>query len=65
MAPLYFDLGKPYEFTLHSGRKVLIAVHGQAAGSDSFEISVDGVRGVYSDLNKALGEPFTSVKSAG
>ena len=58
---LHLVVGSKYRFTLLSGRTAVVIVHGQLAASTSWEISVDGVRGTYSDINQALGEPFTLV----
>jgi hypothetical protein len=58
---LHLVIGSKYRFTLLSGRTVVVIVHGQVASSASWEISVDGVRGTFSDINQALGEPFTQV----
>lgn len=57
-------LGATYKFTLSSGKVVTIIVHGTRAhpvmGAE-WEISVDGVRGAYSDLNQALGDSFSNI----
>lgn len=56
------ELGKMYKFTLVSGRVVEIVVHGTSP--NGIDISVDGTRRTYGDLNGALGEPFTQVSPA-
>lgn len=56
-------LGSRYRFTLVSGRSVVVIVHGQSAGGMNWEISVDGVRGTYADINQAIGERFIQVSA--
>jgi hypothetical protein len=58
---LHLVIGSRYRFTLLSGKTVVVIVHGQVASSASWELSVDGVRGIFTDTNQALGEPFTHV----
>lgn len=58
---LHLAIGSKYRFTLLSGKTAVVIVYGQAATSHLWDISVDGVRGTYSDVNQALGEPFTQV----
>lgn len=62
---LRMELGRKYRFTLLSNKTVEIEIHGTKAGlrgMTEFEISVDGVRGTYTDVNAALGEPYTKVE---
>jgi len=61
IAMLHLVVGSKYRFTLVSGRTVVIVVHGQTSAGGPWEISVDSVRGTYTDINQALGEPFTQV----
>ena len=58
---LTLTLGTMYRFTLIFGRTAIIIVHGSSAAPNSgaLDISVDGKRGSYTDINQALGEPFT------
>lgn len=56
---LHLIVGSKYRFALVSGRSVVVIVHGQSGTGPGWEISVDGVRGTYPDLNQALGEPFS------
>ena len=60
---LTLALGTKYLFTLLSGRTVIVIVHGSSAAPNSgaLDISVDGKRGSYTDINQALGKPFTQV----
>jgi hypothetical protein len=62
---LKFELGKTYRVTLESNKTVDIVVYGSMAGANGttqFDYSVNGVRGTYTDLNAALGEPFLKVE---
>lgn len=59
------QIGSTYEFTLKSGKKTLIIVHGsslQDSGITRWEISVDGTKGDFATLNAALGEGFIQIK---
>lgn len=58
---LHLVIGSKYCFTLLSGKTVVVIVYGQIAASGLWDISVDGVRGNHSDINQAIGEPFTQV----
>jgi hypothetical protein len=60
---LTFTLGLEYLFTLSSGRTAIIIIHGASASPNlgAWDISVDGKRGNYTDINQALGEPFVQV----
>jgi hypothetical protein len=57
---LHLLVGSKYRFDLQSGRSVVIIVHGQSSNGN-WDISVDGMRGAYPDINVALGEPFAHV----
>lgn len=53
------EIGKKYRFTLVSGRVVEVIVYGTSG--KGIDVSVDGNRDTYIDLDAALGEPFTQV----
>lgn len=59
------QIGSTYEFTLQSGKKILIIVHGsslQDTGINGWEISVNGTKGDFANLNAALGEGFSQIR---
>ena len=58
------ELGRVYEFTLQSGVKKKIKVFGAAADGAGLDIEVDGVSGVYADLQSALGDLYTAVRGS-
>ena len=61
---LSLTLGSKYQFTLKSGRKIMIVIHGSqpnAVSGTEFDIFVDGVPGKYASVDQALGEAFTNV----
>ena len=62
---VHLQIGSLYEFTLASGRQVLIIVHGsqqQPSGQIGWEISVNGVKAIHKGINEALGENFAAIK---
>jgi hypothetical protein len=61
---LRMELGRKYKFTLDSKKVIEIVIHGMQAGAHGmieFDITVDGVRASYTDVNAALGEAYTDV----
>lgn len=61
---LTITIGAKYKFVLTSGRTVTVIVHGSSAptgGGTAWDITVDGARGTYSDINQALGDSFSQV----
>ncbi len=62
---LRMELGCTYRFTLQSGKTVDIIIHGSkqgAHGMTELDITVDGKRGTYTDVNAALGDAYTKVE---
>jgi hypothetical protein len=62
---LKMEPGREYRFTLQSQKTVVIVIHGTkltAAGSTEFDISVDGARNHYPDVNVALGDAYLRVE---
>lgn len=57
--------GQPYIFTLETQKSVEIIFYGTKAGEDNvteLDISVDGSRNLYTDINAALGAPFIKIE---
>ena len=62
---LRLELEHTYRFILESSKLIDITVHGTNAATDNitlFDITVDGVRGTYEDINSALSEPYVRVE---
>jgi hypothetical protein len=62
---LRMELGREYRFTLQSQKSVVIIIHGTRAGANGmteFDITVNGVRGSYADVNAALGDAYIKVE---
>ncbi len=60
---LRMELGRTYRFTLQSQKTVDIVIHGSkqgAHGMTEFDITVNGVGGIYTDVNAALGDAYMS-----
>lgn len=60
MFVIFNKLGKEYEYTLKTGEKRSVIVHGPAKEISGFEISVDGVKGEYPDIKSAIGGAYQS-----
>ena len=60
---LHLELGKPFIFVLQSGMERKIIVFGQSSDG-LWDIEADGVRGKYSDLQAAIGQPYTAYRAA-
>ena len=56
------ELGRVYEFALQSGASKRIKVLGATTDGDELNIEVDGVSGIYADLQSALGDLYTEVR---
>ncbi|MBL3527061.1 MAG: hypothetical protein JMN27_18485 [gamma proteobacterium endosymbiont of Lamellibrachia anaximandri] len=65
-AQITMELGKEYIFTLQSDSSKAIIINGsqQTDQGDVLEISVDGKVDKYSQLQDALGEPYTRIEKA-
>lgn len=62
---VHLQLGSTYEFTLASGRKILLVVLGskqQPMGKIGWEIEINGTKEIYPGINEALGESFTQIR---
>ena len=56
------ELGMPYVFTLQSGKKRTLILHGSSLTTEGFEIDVDGSRKNYGNIQDAIGEPWTKIE---
>lgn len=62
---LNFELGRTYVCTLQSSKRVVAVLHGTMLGTNGateYDVTVNGIRQIYADLNTALGEPVLSVE---
>jgi hypothetical protein len=58
---IFNKLNQEYEYTLETGYKRSIVVHGPPKSISGFEITVDGVKGDYPDVKSAIGGAYQSV----
>ena len=59
---LSFELGQTYRVELLDGSKTELTIHGAGEGGTNLDVTIDGVRQEFTDLNEAVGnKPFLSV----
>lgn len=55
IAKVVLTCGKKYRFQLQTGKTVEIVIHGHGPNGNGLDISVDGIKKTYPNLDAALG----------